>query len=146
MSSISAFDRTEQKTMRWMQDVAERTGAADMEQSYTMLRAVLHTLRDRLMPDEAVHLGAQLPMLIPGFYYEGWNPHRGPRRYRHKAEFIQEVRNEAPALDDVQAERASTAVFDTLEKEMPGGELYHVRQSLPDEVRDLWPERAAPGQ
>lgn len=40
--------------------------------AYNALRAVLHALRDRLPPDVAVHLGAQLPMLVRGIYYEGW--------------------------------------------------------------------------
>jgi uncharacterized protein (DUF2267 family) len=33
---------------------------------------VLHVLRDRLTPEQAVHLGAQLPILVRGVYYEGW--------------------------------------------------------------------------
>jgi len=44
-----------------------------------------------------------------------------------------------PELDDVQLERAVTAVFETLESEMPGGELEQVRHALSAELRELWP-------
>jgi uncharacterized protein (DUF2267 family) len=142
MSQVSVFDKTEQKTMRWLKDVATGMGSTDMQRSYIILRAVLHATRDRLMPEEAVQLGAQLPMLVRGFYYEGWHPHDKPKRYRHKAPFLAQVEREAPGLDDVQLERAVTAVFRTLESEMPGSELDQVRHALPDELRELWP---APG-
>jgi len=42
------------------------------------VRAGLHALRDRLIPDEAVDLGAQLPMLVRGMHYEGWKPNATP--------------------------------------------------------------------
>jgi uncharacterized protein (DUF2267 family) len=38
------------------------------------LRATLHALRDRLIIDEVAQLSAQLPMLIRGLYYKGWDP------------------------------------------------------------------------
>jgi uncharacterized protein (DUF2267 family) len=38
----------------------------DKYRTYRLLRATLHALRDRLPAQEAVHLGAQLPMLIRG--------------------------------------------------------------------------------
>ncbi len=139
MTRIPVFDKTEQKTMGWLNDVAAIMGSTDMQRSYKILRAVLHTTRDRLMPDEAVQFGAQLPMLIRGFYYEGWHPHDKPERYRHKAEFLGEVHKKVPTLDNAQLERAATAVFETLESKMPGGELEQVRQSLPAELRELWP-------
>jgi len=62
-----------------------------------------------------------------------------PRKYRHKAQFLEEIHKKVPTLDNVQLERATTAVFETLESEMPGGELKQVRQSLPEELRELWP-------
>lgn len=139
MSHISVFDKTEQKTMRWVKDVAVGMGSTDMQRSYKILRAVLHATRDRLIPDEAVQLGAQLPMLVRGFYYEGWHPHDKPKRYRHKAPFLAEVEKEAPGLDDVQLERAVTAVFQTMEAQIPGGEINQVRRALPAELRELWP-------
>ena len=139
MTRIPVFDKTEQKTMGWLNDVAAIMGSTDMQRSYKILRAVLHTTRDRLRPDEAVQFGAQLPMLVRGFYYEGWHPQDKPERYRHKAEFLGEVHKMVPTLDDAQLERATTAVFETLESKMPGGELEQVRQSLPAELRELWP-------
>jgi uncharacterized protein (DUF2267 family) len=139
MSEVSVFSKTEQKTMHWINGVASSMGSTDTQRSYKILRAVLHATRDRLIPDEAVQLGAQLPMLVRGFYYEGWNPHDKPKRYRHKAEFLAEIRKNVPDLDDVQLERAVTAVFETLESEMPGGELEQVRHALPAELREMWP-------
>lgn len=139
MSEVSVFSKTEQKTMHWINGVASSMGSTDSQRSYKILRAVLHATRDRLVPDEAVQLGAQLPMLVRGFYYEGWHPHDKPKRYRHKAEFLAEVKKDVPDLDDVQLERAVTAVFETLESEMSGGELEQVRHALPAELRELWP-------
>lgn len=139
MTRISVFEKTEHKTMAWINSIARRMGSTDMERSYMILRAVLHAVRDRLIPDEAIHFGAQLPMLVRGFYYEGWHPHDKPRRYRNKAELLEQIRKEIPDLDEPQLERAATAVFETLENEMPGGELRQVRQSLPEQLRELWP-------
>ncbi len=139
MARISVFDKTEQKTMEWIKNVSMNMGSTDMQRSYTILRAVLHATRDRLRPDEAIQFAAQLPMLIRGFYYEGWHPHDKPKKYRHKEEFLQEIHKKVPTLDHAQLEQATTAVFQTLESEMPGGELQQVRKSLPGELRELWP-------
>jgi len=139
MTEITVFDKTEQKTMHWINSVAANMGSTDMQRSYMILRAVLHATRDRLIPDEAIQFGAQLPMLVRGFYYEGWHPNNKPRQYRHKAQFLEEIHKKLPTLDNAQLERATTAVFETLESEMPGGELKQVRQSLPEELRELWP-------
>ena len=139
MTRLSVFDKTEQKTMAWVRQIAASMGSTDLERSYMILRAVLHATRDRLMPDEAVHLGAQLPMLIRGFYYEGWHPHDKPKAYRHKADFFKDIHKEVPKLDEPQLERAATAVFVTLQGELSAGELRQVRQSLPEELRALWP-------
>lgn len=139
MTHISVFDKTEQKTMNWINSVSQNMGSTDSQRSYTILRAVLHATRDRLIPEEAAQLGAQLPMLVRGFYYEGWHPSDKPRKYRHKSQFLEEIHKKVPTLDQTQLERAATAVFETLESEMPGGELDQVRHALPRELRELWP-------
>jgi len=118
-------------------------GWEDRHKAYMTLRAVLHSLRDRLPPDEAVELGAQLPMLVRGFYYEGWHPANKPLKYRHKDEFLKQVMKEAVWLEGAELERAVSAVLEVLTSELgPGGEAGQVRALLPAELRELW---AQPG-
>ena len=62
----------------------------DKADAYKALRAVLQTLRDRLPMQEAVHFGAQLPMLLRGLYYEGWKPAQTPIKMSRE-EFLQAV-------------------------------------------------------
>ena len=75
MTVPSSIAQTIQKTQEWLKELIENGDLADMQESLAVLRAVLHHLRDRLTLEEAVDLGAQLPTLIRGIYYEGWQPH-----------------------------------------------------------------------
>jgi uncharacterized protein (DUF2267 family) len=138
MKNLGVFEKTTQKTAHWIESVAHEMGSSDMERSYHVLRSVLHALRDRLPPDEAVHLGAQMPMLVRGFYYEGWHSADKPEPYRHKQEFLEHIARDVPDLDPVQRERAASAVFAVLTKELAGAEAEQARHALPEEVRDLW--------
>jgi uncharacterized protein (DUF2267 family) len=137
---VPVFDRTLQKTHAWLGGINREMGWKDHEKGYVALRAVLHALRDRLPPDEAVDLAAQLPMLIRGFYYEGWHPAGKPLKYRHKGPFLEQVRREAPAVGEAEVERAVTAVFHRLSSEIDDGEVEDVRSAMPEEIRALWPQ------
>ena len=138
---VAVFDSTLQKTHQWLEELARIGPYDDESQAYTALRVVLHALRDRLMPEEAVHLGAQLPMLIRGFYYEGWNPSRTPRSdlggERPFVEHVQhELRNAAAGIDP---RHAVESVFRLLSEHVTRGEIQDVRQQLPRELQRLWP-------
>lgn len=139
MKNLGVFEKTTQKTAHWIEAVAHNMGSTDMERSYHVLRSVLHAVRDRLPPDEAVHLGAQMPMLVRGFYYEGWHPANKPEPYRHKNEFLDHIARDVPTLDPTQRERAASAVFTLLNEEISGGETEQVRHALPAEIREIWP-------
>lgn len=137
-TGVSAFEKTIEKTNLWLGELERIMGWPDRSKAYMALRAVLHALRDRLPPDEAADLAAQLPMLIRGFFYEGWHPANKPRKYRHKEDFLEQVRKEAPWLAGAELEPAVTAVFGILESEVGGGETVQVRRLLPPELRELW--------
>jgi uncharacterized protein (DUF2267 family) len=139
-TNVAALDRSVQQTQVWLGHIAQDMGWQDHDKSYIALRAVLHTLRDRLPPDEAVELAAQLPMLVRGIYFEGWHPAGKPLKYRDKDEFLQRVRKVAPQLEDGEAERAVTAVLRELSTELDWGEVDDARRAMPEEVRELWPE------
>jgi uncharacterized protein (DUF2267 family) len=58
--------------------VAKEFDTDDREFAYGVLRAWLHTLRDRLTVEAAAHSAAQLPDLIRGVFYAGWDPAPSP--------------------------------------------------------------------
>jgi uncharacterized protein (DUF2267 family) len=135
---VDALERTIQKTNEWLEAIRERMGAVDREHAYRALRATLHALRDRLAPDEALHLGAQLPTLVRGVYYEGWRLSDKPLRIRDRDEFLGVVAVEAgdPTLD---IESAVHAVLATLADKVTPGEIDDVKAGLPTALRTLWP-------
>jgi uncharacterized protein (DUF2267 family) len=135
-TGLTPFDSTIQTTNIWLHDVLERLGWQDRHRAYHALRAVLHALRDRLSVGEVAALGAQLPMLVRGFYYEGWHPHGKPLKERHKEEFLAHVAA-ASFWDD--PERVTRAVLAVLAKHVSHGEIEGVKHGLPTELRSLWP-------
>lgn len=137
-TATELFAETIEKSGRWIDDLMIEMGASDPRQAYSVLRAVLHVLRDRLTVDEAVNLGAQLPVLVRGFYYDGWRPEGRPTKYRHKAEFLHRVAESYGGLSVTEQEPAVEAVFRVLSRHVTAGEIRHVRNQLPEEVRDLW--------
>jgi len=137
---IRAFDSTLQTTHRWLQEL-ELAASLDSEaEAYSVLRVVLHALRDRLPVDEAVHLGAQLPMLIRGFYYEGWKPSTTPKKQRSVEAFLEGMQPLPRLKGEISAEQALRIVFLMLDHRISEGEIADVRQAMPEEVRDLWPK------
>jgi uncharacterized protein (DUF2267 family) len=103
------------------------------------VRVVLHALRDRLTVEEVAALGAQLPMLVRGFYYAGWHPSGKPERRHNREEFLAEVG--AAFRDDrgVDPEQVTRAVFQVLARHVTAGEIAGVKHLLPSELRSLWP-------
>lgn len=136
------FEETIRTTHSWLEEVIERLGNVDPHRAFNALRAVLRALRDRLTIEEAADLGAQLPMLVRGAYYDGFRPKDMPGRERSKEEFL--ARIEANLKDPtVDPEAAARAVFAVLSKHVPGGEIEDIRRSLPAPIRELWAQAAS---
>src|SRR5258708_4709930 len=121
-AALDVFETTVQKTNRWLNELMEILAWKDRHKAYQSLRAVLHALRDRLTVEEVAQLGAQLPMLIRGFYYEGWDPTGKPRKERHKEQFLARIEQEVS--DDLRghAEGLARAVFALLSRRVSEGE------------------------
>jgi uncharacterized protein (DUF2267 family) len=133
------FDGVLEKTDRWLKEIMHELGGDNPHAAYGVLRSTLHALRDRLTVDEAAQLGAQLPMLVRGLYYEGWKPAGKPLRIRHKDEFLARIEKENRAEFATGTEDAVRAVLRVLASHVTPGEIAGVRSNLPAELDALWP-------
>jgi uncharacterized protein (DUF2267 family) len=137
VDTVAVFEHTIEITHTWLIDLMERLGWHDKHRAYIALRAVLHALRDRLSVDDAAHLAAQLPMLVRGFYYEGYHPAGKPLAERKKAEFLAHVA--AECTDENRNDgRVTQAVFQVLAKHITPGEVEKIKSTLPADIRSLW--------
>lgn len=140
-AGLEVFDTTLQKTHSWLNEVMAELGWEDNRHwAYLALRTVLHTLRDHLTVEEAVHLGAQLPLLIRGFYYEGWTLTGKPVKERHKEEFLAHIKQAFRNDERINPEQVARGVLRVLSRRVTAGEIADVKHLLPAALRELWPE------
>lgn len=137
MSHPDVIDRSVEKAHVWLNELADELGSEDRQAAYRVLRAFLHTIRDRLTVNEAAQLAAQLPELIRGIYYENWVPARTPARYRDVDEFLRRLADEAQLEGETEASYACTAASRVLHRHVSEGELKDVLAVLPEELRAL---------
>ena len=134
------FNASLQKTQVWLNDLMSELGWHDKPQkAYLALRTALHALRDRLTVEEAVHLGAQLPILIRGVYYDGWTLTGKPVKERHKSDFLNHIARAFRDDETVDPEKVMRAVFKVLNRHISKGEIEDVKHIMPKTLQELWP-------
>jgi uncharacterized protein (DUF2267 family) len=137
---LEIFDASLQKTQVWLNDLMSELDWEEKPQKACLaLRTALHALRDRLTVEEAVHLGAQLPILIRGVYYEGWKLTGKPVKERHKSEFLDHIAKAFRDDDRVDPEKVMRAVLKVLASHISTGESNNVKHLLPKSLQELWP-------
>jgi uncharacterized protein (DUF2267 family) len=130
-----------QQSQEWLKELRDNGGLEDEATAYSVMRAVLHQLRDRLSLQEAVDLGAQLPLIVRGVYYEGWRPSQAPEKIRSKQKFLDDITMKL-LPNRIPPEPAVRDVFALLAHHCDPGEIGHVIDQLPAEIKELWPETA----
>ncbi len=146
-TSPDVIDSTVQQTNLWLQAIAQELGSEDRRRAYRALRGTLHALRDYLIIDEAAQLAAQLPLLVRGIYYEGWDPSRVPVDGRDREDFLRRVASAcARAEPDVDPERTARAVLRVLSANISTGEANQARQLLPSDVQELGDQVSGDGR
>lgn len=139
-SHSDVFAETIQKSRVWLKQLMlELEWEREQQKAYLALRTVLHALRDLLSVEEAVQLGAQLPLLIRGSYYEGWKPTGKPLKERQKEKFLAHIKKAFSDDVRVDPERVARAVFRVLDRCTSAGEINDVKHMLPRGLRKLWP-------
>ncbi len=141
--TLPVFESTLQKTHIWLNDIIAELGTQDKHQAYLALRTVLHAVRDHLTVEEVAQLGAQLPMLVRGFYYEGWVPAHTPIKERDRESFLNHIylafKTDAFFEPNVRPEKVVQAVLRVMAKHVSQGEISDIKSLLPRKLRSLWP-------
>lgn len=141
ITGIDSLDRSLQKTNIWLKEIMEALGWSNKLRAYLALRAVLHAIRDRLTPEEASDLAAELPLVIRGIFYEGWSAAGKPVRM-NREDFINRVgayfRHDAM---DIDPELVARVVLSVLSRSVSQGEIEDIKSILPKDLKELLPER-----
>lgn len=127
-----------QATQNWISDLAWRLRWHDRERVYRALIATLHALRDCLDCDEAVYIGAQLPALLRGFYYEGWHPGRRAIATTRNS-FLGRIEDGVHCDPAVDAEEIARSVLGQLTGRLSAAEIEEAKAATPRALHDLWP-------
>lgn len=138
-TGLEVFDKTLQTTHIWLDEIMSDIGP-DRQTAWRVLAVVLHRLRDRLPLGLAANLGAQLPILVRGIYYDQFQPERLPGDCDRLDTFAAEVGERLRDNRPVDPEQAVRAVFKVLSNHVSDGEIANVVQALPEDIRKAWPK------
>jgi len=135
-TGLHLFDKTLQTTNVWLDEIMSSLGQ-DRKTAWKVLSVVLHALRDRLPIGLAAHLGAQLPILVRGVYYDQFEPARMPMDCDYEG-FVAEVGEWLTDTRPIEPKDAIRAVFRVLSRHIERGQVDNVQNSLPAELWALW--------
>ena len=136
-TGLDVFDKTLETTHIWLNEIMTDLGP-DRQVAWKVLSTVLHKLRDRLPIGLAAHLGAQLPLLVRGVYYDQFEPSKLPTECNSMEEFVGEVAEWLQDTRPVDPDLAVRSVFGVLSRHISEGQVKKVREALPRGLRQSW--------
>jgi uncharacterized protein (DUF2267 family) len=109
------------------------------DNSFALLRAVLHELRSELPLENLVYFSAQLPVFIKGVLFENWNPNLLNPKERKLGNFLSGIREKLPNnLKDVDLEENVKLFFDILRKKINYNAVDKLKTVLSKQVKELF--------
>lgn len=143
-TGVDSLDRSIAKANAWLADIDKEFGTDNRHLAYHVARAWLHGLRDRLTVQVAAHFAAQLPELLRGVFYDGWNPSHVPEKYG-RSEYITRFARDAH-VRDTDVPKAARAVTAVARRRMSAGAVDEAFGVLPAELRKLLEPKPATGE
>ncbi|WP_228000269.1 DUF2267 domain-containing protein [Nocardia australiensis] len=132
---VDPFAPTVDRAHKWLGVIAGTIGTDDRAFTYRVVRAWLHTVRDRIGVDAAAHSSAQLPELFRGVFFEGWIPSRVPVNH-HVDEFIEQFAS-AAGIAEVEVPALAGSITDAMDSSFSPGHLLPVFAVLPGRLGDI---------
>jgi uncharacterized protein (DUF2267 family) len=138
-ASLIPAQEEQMTTQTFYRTVMDTRKDRDLKAAKDATAAVFHALRDRLTPNEADQVVAQLPLELKSVWEEGEESGRRPLKM-HLDEFLERVRREAALTSTPEARWMTLAVFAALKKQLSPGETGDVFDQLPQDLKEIWSE------
>lgn len=141
---MDKFDKFAQEGNEFLHELANDLGhPEELDKTMILLRATLHTLRDRITIAESFDLLSQLPLVLKGVYTEHWKYREKPEKYNSYEEFTAVVKEEQRLHGETEFDWSESTdelvktVFSTLHRKyISEGQLEHVIGNLPKEIQE----------
>ena len=143
-TGVDSLDRSIAKANAWMADIDKEFDTDNRQLAYRVARAWLHCLRDRLTVQVAAHFAAQLPELLRGVFYDGWNPSHVPVKYG-AGEYVTRFARDA-RVHDTDVTKAARVVTAVARRHMSAGVVDEAFGLLPADLRRLLESTAPAGE
>lgn len=136
---VSVFEQSVMKSELWIKELHKDLHWIGADGVYHLLRAVLQTVREQLSIDEAAHLAAQLPMVLRGVFYEGWDPKSLPPKGLGREDFISAVRAKMGNCGEIRYDlnEAIRSALLVIKKHVSDGEMQEVIGALKPTLRSF---------
>jgi uncharacterized protein (DUF2267 family) len=123
----------------WIDDLMHRLGWHEKDTAFYAMLACLHGLRDALPKDEAIHIGLMLPVLVRGFYFDGWRLSGRSSAAKTRAGFLERIHDGVRRDPAVDPEHVARAVMAMLSTWLPAAEVENAKAATPHDLHGFWP-------
>jgi uncharacterized protein (DUF2267 family) len=139
MVAVPILEKNIHQTMDWLYTIEEECDWEEENQrkAFAALRVVLHELRDLLPVENAIHLSAQLPLIIRGLFFENWSTHSSRPKIRKKEDLLACIEEGLYSYPEIDGEEVIRGVLRVLSDKVSEGEWRKVIAVLPSDIKDL---------
>jgi uncharacterized protein (DUF2267 family) len=136
------FEEYASEGNRIIHEVAFELGT-DRNRAARIMRAVLHAIRDRIPPDDAIEFAQGLPMALKGVFVDRYDISKTPVRIRSREKFLDFIYNKGGLTSPVDFPdreslvNALQAVFTVLERNMDYGQVHQIKNMMNIDIVDL---------
>ena len=136
IASVRSIEKSVHKANTWIKSTQEKRGFTE-ENALLALRASLQMLRDRLTVDEATDLGAQLPTIVRGIYYDRWRPADVPVKM-DKTQFMSRIHSYFNNDPEVDPEEVVKSVIEGMKENTGEGEIKDIAVNMPADIKPFF--------
>jgi uncharacterized protein (DUF2267 family) len=137
------FEKYAAEATHFINQIADELNV-DYNMAARITRAVLHAVRDRIPPVDAVQFAQGLPMGIKSVFFDQYDLSRVPVKIRRPEDFLDFVRQKDGNLAHHDftypefIEDSIAAVFRVLERNMDYGQVEQIKHMVNDELAYLF--------